>query len=301
MRVLMLALALCSAPALAQAASPAITDPVPDPAHPPRSQQVLIPTPTATGPEEMNALFYLSAGAGPHPTMILFHGFPGNEQNLDLAQAARRAGWNVLTLHYRGSWGSPGNFSIAHVLEDAHAAYAFVEDPARAARYGIDRAHVVVAGHSMGGFAAASVARTAPELAGLVLIDAWDVGADGAKFAKLDPAARHAEAPKRFDDLGHSLAGTSEAAVADEIAGHAKDWELLDWAPQLTRAPMLVIGAAKAGGAKNHALGEAVARAGGKVTNLTMDTDHSFSDRRIGLASTLVAWLDKLRSGWAAR
>ena len=35
--------------------------------------------------------------------MILFHGLPGNEQNLDLAQAIRRANWNVLTLHYRGS------------------------------------------------------------------------------------------------------------------------------------------------------------------------------------------------------
>jgi predicted alpha/beta-fold hydrolase len=37
--------------------------------------------------------------------VILFHGLPGNVQNLDLAQAIRRANWNVLTLHYRGSLG----------------------------------------------------------------------------------------------------------------------------------------------------------------------------------------------------
>jgi predicted alpha/beta-fold hydrolase len=43
--------------------------------------------------------------------VILFHGLPGNEQNLDLAQAIRRANWNVLTLHYRGSLGSPGTYS----------------------------------------------------------------------------------------------------------------------------------------------------------------------------------------------
>jgi hypothetical protein len=59
---------------------------------------------------------------------------------------------------------------------------------------------------------------------------------------------------------------------------------------------MLVIGAAKARGPDNHALGEAVARAGGQVTNLTMDTDHSFSDRRIALASAIVDWLDGLRA-----
>src|SRR5437588_55662 len=56
----------------------------------------------------MNAVLYTAAGSGAHPTVLLLHGFPGNEQNLDLAQAIRRAGWNVLTLHYRGSWGSPG-------------------------------------------------------------------------------------------------------------------------------------------------------------------------------------------------
>ena len=57
---------------------------------------------------------------------MLLHGFPGNEQNLDLAQVIRRAGWNVLTLHYRGAWGSPGSFSIGNVLQHADAAGAFV-------------------------------------------------------------------------------------------------------------------------------------------------------------------------------
>ncbi|MFD3266336.1 hypothetical protein [Phenylobacterium ferrooxidans] len=32
----------------------------------------------------------------------------GNEKNLDLAQAVRRAGWNAAAFNYRGSWGSPG-------------------------------------------------------------------------------------------------------------------------------------------------------------------------------------------------
>jgi uncharacterized protein len=86
--------------------SSVVSDPVPDLGHPPRSAQVLVPS-HGSG---MNALFYLAGGVGPHPTMVLLHGFPGNEQNLDLAQAIRRAGWNVLTLHYRGAWGSPGYF-----------------------------------------------------------------------------------------------------------------------------------------------------------------------------------------------
>src|SRR5580698_2768308 len=46
---------------------------------------------------KMHGVLYIATGAGPHPALLLMHGFPGNEQNLDLAQSARRAGWNVLT------------------------------------------------------------------------------------------------------------------------------------------------------------------------------------------------------------
>lgn len=44
----------------------------------------------------LNGIVYLANGAGPHPTVVLLHGFPGNEKNLDLAQALRRDGFNVL-------------------------------------------------------------------------------------------------------------------------------------------------------------------------------------------------------------
>jgi dipeptidyl aminopeptidase/acylaminoacyl peptidase len=92
----------------AQAAPLAIaTDPPPDKAHPPAMNYVRIPS----GGTAINGVLYTASGAGPHPALVLLHGFPGNEQNLDLAQAVRRAGFDVLTLHYRGSCGSPGAFS----------------------------------------------------------------------------------------------------------------------------------------------------------------------------------------------
>src|ERR1700728_3983106 len=77
----------------------------------------------------LNALVYVAAGAGPHPAVILLHGFPGNERNLDLAQDIRRAGWDVLYFNYRGSWGSPGDFSFSHGIEDTVAATAFLRQP----------------------------------------------------------------------------------------------------------------------------------------------------------------------------
>jgi pimeloyl-ACP methyl ester carboxylesterase len=267
-----------------------ISDPAPDPAHPPRSAQVLIPS-QGVG---MNGLFYLASGAGPHPTFVLLHGFPGNEQNLDLAQAIRRAGWNVLTLHYRGSWGSPGTFSIAHVLEDADAAVAFVRRADIAKQFGIDTRRIVLGGHSMGGFATAAHARTDQRLLGAVLLDAWNVGATADEFSKVSGAARAEKAAKEFDDLGNSLQGATASSIADEIVAHRAEWNFMPWAKELAHRPLLVIGASKAGGEENRALAEAVTRAGGKVTNVTLSSDHSFQDHRIALAAQVVSWLQSL-------
>src|SRR5436190_24044770 len=47
---------------------------------------------------------YKANGAQKHPTLLLLHGYPGNERNLDIAQVVRSHGWNVIYFDYRGSW-----------------------------------------------------------------------------------------------------------------------------------------------------------------------------------------------------
>jgi acetyl esterase/lipase len=106
----------------------------------------------------LNAVLYQASGPGPHPTALLLHGLPGNEQNLDCAQSLRRSGCNVLTIHYRGSWGSPGAFTIANCLSDAAAALKWLRDAANDRKLRIDPRRLVVVGHSVGGFVAAHLA-----------------------------------------------------------------------------------------------------------------------------------------------
>ena len=120
MRRIVIGLVALAAPAAAlpgQSVPPAIyTDPAPDPKHPARMEVLHIPS----GGVEINGVAYVPAGAGPHPVVLLCHGLPGNEKNLDLAQALRRAGWTVVTFNYRGSWGSPAN-AFGNDLADADA------------------------------------------------------------------------------------------------------------------------------------------------------------------------------------
>jgi pimeloyl-ACP methyl ester carboxylesterase len=245
-----------------------------------------------SGDGAMNAVFYLAAGSGPHPTLLLLHGFPGNEQNLDLAQAARRDGWNVLTLHYRGSWGSPGNFSFAHAVEDARNAMAFLHRPETAARYRIDPRRIAVAGHSMGGFMAARAGADGG-VVGTALIDAWDIGAERATVA--DPVRRQALIDQELRDDLPPLAGTSVDAILAEIAAPGDALSLRALLPALARRPLLILGARRGGGSESEDYARRARAAGGRmVTSAVMDTDHSFSDHRIALAAAFVDWLESL-------
>src|SRR5438128_2576105 len=169
----------------AAAVNHAITDPPRDARYPTHNQQLLIPS-HGIG---MNALLFAASGKGPHPTVILMHGLPGNERNLDLAQAIRRAGWDVLTFTYRGAWGSAGDFSISNAMEDTRAALDFAGSAA-GAKLGIDTRHIVLAGHSMGGATAELTAAGDHGLDGLILLDAWDIGADARSMSRAEMIAQ---------------------------------------------------------------------------------------------------------------
>mgnify|MGYP003409565300 CR=1 FL=1 len=166
-----------------------------------------------SGGVEINGVAYLASGAGSHPTLVICHGWPGNEKNLDLAQAARRAGWNAVTFNYRGSWGSPGEFHFAQVSEDTSAVIAWLRTPEVATKLGIDPARIAIAGHSMGGWATAQVASKDPTLMGAVLISA----ADMARLGDMPRAARVQAASGNAETLV-----TTPEKMADELAGAVK-------------------------------------------------------------------------------
>ncbi|THD52689.1 alpha/beta hydrolase [Phenylobacterium sp.] len=282
---LALAAAMAAGSAVAQT-SPIFADPPQDSAHPARMEVVHIPTHGV----KINGVFYLAAGAGPHPTMVFFHGMPGNEQNLDLAQAARRTGWNVLTLHYRGSWGSPGTYSYRHLIEDGVAVLAFVRAPATAAAFGVDVHRIVLAGHSSGGFVAVNTAVRAAPVQGLVLVSGTD-DAGEALAAKASPDSWRKFVKDGYDGL-ETLVGCTPVGLAQQLLPHGKDWTFAAAAPKLRGVPLLVITSDDGFAPEGDALAAAVGKLGGPAPKTVhFATDHPYSDRRIALQQTLADWL----------
>ena len=291
MRLLILALAaFLSASGLAQLGpAPSVpasiyTDPPADASHPAAMAVLHIPSHGL----QINGIVYQPSGAGPHPTLVLCHGLPGNEKNLDLAQAVRRAGWNAVTFNYRGSWGSPGVYRFAQNLEDADAVLAYLRAPANAARLGIDPKRIAIAGHSMGGWVTAQTAAHDHGLVAAILISAADMG-------QIGQAPRDKVVAVMADNL-EALAGVTPESMADEVITNAKAFSLDNTVSGLTRTPLLVLSADDGLAPMTDKLVKAIGASGGqKVTAIHAATDHGWSDHRIFLESTIVTWLAALK------
>jgi pimeloyl-ACP methyl ester carboxylesterase len=267
----------------AQSAPKALyTDPPHDAKHPARMEVLHIPS----GGVRINGVAMIAAGAGAHPTFVFFHGLPGNEKGHDLAQAVRRAGWNAITLNYRGSWGSPGDFRFDHNVEDAAAVLAFLRDTAIVRALAIDTTRLVVAGHSLGGGVAALTASRDARLRGAVLISAADIGLIGASSTR-------DEAVALMTDNMESLAGGTAATFAYDLRAGAERRRMTAAAPGLVRLPLLVLTADDSLASHSDSLVAAIRRLGGThVTTMHAATDHSWSDRRVALISAVLRWLD---------
>jgi acetyl esterase/lipase len=267
-------------------------DPPTDKAHPASGEGLRIPS----GGAQMNAMVYVPAGKGPHPVVVLLHGFPGNEQNLDLAQSLRRAGWAVVTFHYRGSWGSEGTFTFDGAIEDTAAAIAWVRSPAAAQHSRFDPKRIVVIGHSMGGFMAAQRCAADESLLGCVLLAPWDLSFDARLLAKATETERERFAKEDFADVEGRLAGMNAHQVVETLMKDGNKWQLAKFAPNIAKRPVLIVLATRdAEDDKALDLLPALKTQHPKALRVeTLDTDHGFNDQRIALQNLVLEWIATL-------
>ena len=225
-------------------------------------------------------------GTSPAPAVLLSHGFPGSEQNMDLAQALRRMGFAVMTYHYSGSWGSDGDFSFRNCLEDAETILETLKQHSA-----VDASCIYAVGHSMGGFITAHLLARHPELRAGVLICPWDVARSYAL-----PEAH--EKLKYVLDCGYGwLRGVSETTFHAELAQDTDSLRLDKLAPQLVGKPVYCIGASEDEDTplefNQRPLRDAMLAAGAddRFRYEELPGDHSFNSGRIMLLDTICRYL----------
>jgi len=190
--------------------------------------------------KRMSGFIYQAAGKGPHPTVLLLHGYPGNEKNLDAAQALRRNGWNVAFFHYRGSWGSEGEFSFRNAEQDVQVVLQYLTNKDNAKALRIDPRLISTVGHSMGGHMAIAGILDNPTVKCSVAWDGANLGAKGVGLVN-DP---NTTIPwKEYGDTLFMLNGWSGEKAQIETQKYAKELDLITRAKNINGRPVLLIGA----------------------------------------------------------
>lgn len=213
----------------------------------------------------------------PAPTVVILHGIPGIEKNHDLAHAFRDAGMNAVIFHYRGSWGSGGDYRISGIPSDVVACLDHLpsEDDA------VDPDQIYLVGHSLGGWAALTVGAD-ERVKAVVTIS-----------AVVDPAA----VPLSEDDARQHytpwLHGITPEDFVRQWAGAPPATEP---ASRLAK-PLLVI---HGGGDHVIPVDQAQlahdAAPGPKELAIHPEADHAFIDLRPWLIERVVSWVERVAS-----
>jgi pimeloyl-ACP methyl ester carboxylesterase len=203
----------------------------------------------------------------------------------------------VLYFNYRGSWGTPGDFSFGHSIEDVASAVDYLRQPDNAKLLRLDPKRIVLIGHSMGGFMAIQAAASDLAIVAVGTISASDVG--GRVPQPLSNEVAGAFVTRYASSLENEgmapLAGCSSAGLAREAVDNAGRWAFISRAVDLKDRPFLVITSDDGYAAANDAFVSALRRAGDdRITTKHFATDHVYSDQRLELSASVRKWLKTL-------
>lgn len=242
----------------------------------------------------MSGFIYMAQGKELKPTVLLLHGYPGNEKNLDVAQALRSYGWNVVFFHYRGAWGSEGEFSFRNAEQDVQVVLQYLSDKDNATKLRIDRDLISTVGHSMGGHMAIAGILDNQLVKCSVAWDGANLGANGVGFVN-DP---NTTIPwKDYGDKMFMLNGWSGEKAQKETQKYAEKLDLVKRAKNINGRAVLLVGAnTNVIPMDLHIkplLAALKATENSQIFYKLIEDDHSFNSSRKALIDTTANFLNK--------
>jgi pimeloyl-ACP methyl ester carboxylesterase len=249
---------------------------------PASSTELFIPS----GNSKIAGLIYTANGLQKHPTLLLLHGYPGNERNLDIAQVVRSRGWNVIYFDYRGSWGSQGKFSFKNCVEDVVNVVSFCNKYQDSLK--IDTSNIVLFGHSMGGWVCLKALQELPTIKKGFALSTWDIAKDFKNVSNEKEMLIIANDPNiagKYFVLNTSLKDLYTPVLQDKTY-----FNLLNDAKSLGDKQIIMIDEHE----KNSQLAEKIKESNKLYFDYSIwQTDHSFTNKRASLINKVLAFIEK--------
>lgn len=275
-------LLLVSTNAFTQSESVILNDLKWDMTSPASSTELFIPS----GNSKIAGLIYTANGLQKHPTLLLLHGYPGNERNLDIAQVVRSRGWNVIYFDYRGSWGSQGKFSFKNCVEDVVNVVSFCNKYQDSLK--IDTSNIVLFGYSMGGWVCLKALQELPTIKKGFALSTWDIAKDFKNVSNEKEMLSIANDPNiagKYFVLNTSLKDLYTPVLQDKTY-----FNLLNDAKSLGDKQIIMIDEHE----KNSLLAEKIKESNKLYFDYSVwQTDHSFTNKRASLINKVLAFIEK--------
>jgi len=234
----------------------------------------------------IQGLFYRANGKQKHPTLILLHGYPGNERNLDLAQVVRSQGWNVVYFDYRGSWGSQGKFSFENSVQDVVNVVAYLEKNQDKLR--VDTTNIVLFGHSMGGWVCLKALQRLPTVKKGFALSTWNIYSDFKNIKTKDKLDEMVRNPKA--GLAYIVLNTPVEEIFAPVIEKPAFYDLTNDADALSAKQVVMLDEHS----HNKELADAIRRSNRAYFDYQVwKTDHGFTNKRVSLMNMVLAFLKR--------
>jgi pimeloyl-ACP methyl ester carboxylesterase len=267
---------------LAQSDSIVLRDISWDKAAPAGSTELFIPSGSAL----LAGLIYRANGVQKHPTLLLLHGYPGNERNLDIAQVVRSRGWNVIYFDYRGSWGSQGKFSFTNCVEDVVNTVAFCKSHQDSLK--IDTSNIVLFGHSMGGWICLKALQQLPTIKKGFALSTWNIGEQYKNISTEKEMLELANVPNAGGK--YFVLNTSLKELFTPVIQNRKYFNLVNDGNALAGKKIIMLDEHNG----NKKLAEIFKAANESYFDYEVwPTDHPFTNKRVSLINKVLAFLER--------
>jgi len=231
---------------------------------------------------------------GPHPTVIMSHGFPGYTTNNDLELALMRMGCVVIHMNHRGAWGSEGEYLFTNLKDDLIAIAKWAHNAAIAEQYSIDTDNIFLVGHSMGGQTVLNAAKDLDFIKGVAALAAFDIGACLAN--RLEK-----ELFLMIETEGQCLKMKSVSEVYENAIDNIQELSVLNRYDELSKRNVLLVEASYDTIAPPDImlkpLADKLRELNSCISYRTIKSNHSFMGQRMKLAYVVGEWLETIYNG----